>query len=111
MFVGACCANPPPGILVWVPPALQLPAEAHYTRIDYRFPALVEGGSPGDLFGGAPDADQADQATESQLGVRLFTRSHARMTFTTAGQVLANSTPRRAVGLGSSTAGDQGRRQ
>jgi DNA-binding transcriptional LysR family regulator len=45
------------------------------------------------LFVSQPALTKQIKQLESQLGVRLFTRSRAGMTLTTAGQTLANSTP------------------
>jgi DNA-binding transcriptional LysR family regulator len=45
------------------------------------------------LFVSQPALTKQIKQLESQLGVRLFTRSRAGMTLTTAGQALANSTP------------------
>src|SRR6516165_2047453 len=45
------------------------------------------------LFVSQPALTKQIKQLESQLGVRLFTRSRAGMTLTPAGQALANSTP------------------
>src|SRR5215472_16431972 len=45
------------------------------------------------LFVSQPALTKQVKQLESQLGVRLFTRSRAGMTLTTAGRALASSTP------------------
>ena len=50
------------------------------------------------LFVSQPALTKQIKQLESQLGVRLFTRSPAGMTLTSAGQALASSTPAVLVG-------------
>ena len=63
------------------------------------------------LFVSQPALTKQIKQLESQLGVRLFTRSRAGMTLTAAGQALADEIPAVLAELGPGAAGDQGRRQ